>query len=100
MYSGSPSSLIDVENWAESATIAKPQISAHDVASQGWSMVSPMTAAQAPLTSMLTIVVRVRPHVSARRPAAKLPIPPTARTPNVTKAERRPASGPTFGPAF
>ena len=90
MYSGSASSLIAVLNCAESATIAKPQMRAMSVTATGcpWKKI-PTVRAHVPLTIMLRMVVRVRPHRSASRPASTLPIPPTAITAKAATAAAR-----------
>ena len=70
-YAGGESSVIAVENCAESATTLMPQtIAMTSVSAGGPPNVRPITPAQAPLTAIAAMVSVVRPQRSAPAPAA------------------------------
>src|SRR5262249_49881588 len=70
-YAGAESSVIAVENCAESAMTLMPQTIAIDIVNAGGPPnVNPIAAAHAPLTVIATIVDVVRPQRSAPAPAA------------------------------
>src|SRR5204863_9355614 len=70
-YAGGESSVTAVENCAESAmTLIPHTIATSRVSDGGPPKVSPISAAQAPLTAIAAIVSVVRPQRSAPAPAA------------------------------
>src|SRR4030067_2791125 len=86
MRSGGASSLTPAENWAESATTAKPQTSERAARSRGSAPKrNPISAHHDPLTAMAAEVTAVRPQRSASLPATRLPAAPAAMKPNPAK---------------
>src|SRR5262249_54101969 len=84
--SGGDSSLMAVENCAESATTATPQIrSTGTRTTSGWANRRPTVKAQSPDTNIATLVIRTRPHWSARFPKNQHPGAPIPTTANVTR---------------
>src|SRR2546430_1998739 len=91
-YAGGESSVIAVENWAESAMIVIPQTTASpSVTSGGPPNVSPTTAAHVPEIAMATIVRVVRPQRSDAPPPSQQPSAPAAITTNVAPLALSPA---------
>src|SRR5882724_1003719 len=83
MYCGSPSSVTQAENWAESATTLAPQIAATIKRAIGFAPKNnPMTRQQLPLIAIATEVTIVRPIRSATRPATTQPTAPQPITTN------------------
>src|SRR3954447_7434360 len=83
MYCGSPNSVMQDENCAESATTLAPQTAATISNAIGLAPnKKPMIKQQLPLISMAHDVMSVRPSLSARRPAATQPIAPQPITTN------------------
>ena len=81
MMSGRHSSVTQAENWAESATTAKPQIAATITSGTGLPPKrKPMVRAMVPLITSDAVVTAVRPRRSASRPAIRLPGAPAAMT--------------------
>src|SRR5215213_11669652 len=94
MYCGSPSSVTQDENCAESATTVAPQIAATSNNNNGLPPYSnPITRQQVPLIAMAHDVTKVRPTRSAIRPATTQPIAPAPIT-------RNDPSSASFGSAF
>jgi hypothetical protein len=91
-YGDGASSVTDAENWAESATMVKPQTRATRTSHPGLSKVSPMTAAHVPLVSIASIVTAVRPTRSAMKPARTQLAAPAPMTRAVAIAPRRGAA--------
>src|SRR5258708_4432135 len=72
---------MQAENWAESATTAKPQTRHRPTNTAGDPPYNrPTLRAQIPLTSNEPMVKVVRPKRSASLPASRLPRPPTPMT--------------------
>src|SRR5438876_11715770 len=83
MYRGSPSSVTQVENCAESATTLAPQIAATVKSSKGCAPKNnPIIKQQLPLIPMAHEVTIVRPARSATRPATTQPAAPLPITRN------------------
>src|SRR3989442_16022568 len=83
MYRGSPSSVTQAENCAESATTLAPQIAATTKSRIGFAPNSrPVTRQQLPLTAIAHDVTMVRPTRSAINPAITHPAPPQPITRN------------------
>src|SRR5437667_10422240 len=77
MYCGSPSSVTQAENCAESATTLAPQIAATIRRAIGWAPKNnPIIKQQLPLIVIATEVTIVLPRRSAMRPAMTQPMPP------------------------
>jgi len=75
-YCGSPNSVTQAENCAESAITLAPQIAATNKRSSGGPLKSrPITRQQVPLMAMAVDVTNVRPYLSAKKPPAKGPRP-------------------------
>src|SRR5205809_7334567 len=95
-YAGGESSVIAVENWAESAMIVIPQtLASASVTSGGPPSVTPVTAAQVAEIAIATIVSAVRPQRPDATPPSQQPSPPSAVTrdrapPAFRHAERQP----------
>src|SRR5439155_136768 len=89
---GGESSVIAVENWAESATIVTPHTAASPSVTRGGPPnVSPVTAAQVPEIAIALIVSVVRPQRSETTPPSQQPSAPTAITRNVAPLALSPA---------
>ena len=87
VYSGGLSSVIEAENWAESATTETPQTSKTAVSSGSGAVCKTATSsAMLPLTIIAALVVIVRPMRSALAPATRHPIPPLPITAKASKA--------------
>src|SRR5882672_12452989 len=96
MYCGSPSSVTQAENWAESATTLAPQIAATIRSRIGFAPNSnPITRQQLPLIAIAHEVTIVRPTRSAIRPATTQPAAPQP----ITKNEETSASDESLGRA-
>src|ERR1051325_7294833 len=81
MYCGSPSSVTQAENCAESATTDAPQMLATASSSHGSApKSSPIVKEHAPLIPIAHEVVSVRPALSPKRPPATQPISPAPIT--------------------
>ena len=91
-YAGGESSVIAVENWAESAMTVTPHTTATSrVRSGGPPNVRPIVAAHAPESAIASIVSVVRPHRSDANPPAQQPRAPSAITRNVAELGLSPA---------
>ena len=91
-YAGGESSVIAVENWAESAMIVIPQtLASASVTSGGPPSVNPVTAAHAAEIAIATIVSAVRPQRSDAMPPSQQPSAPMAITRNVAPLALSPA---------
>src|SRR5439155_22350642 len=78
-YAGGESSVIAVENWAESAMTVTPHTTATSrVRSGGPPNVRPIVAAQTPESAIASIVNVLRPHRSDAKPPAQHPQAPRA----------------------
>src|SRR5512132_1299866 len=83
MYCGSPSSVIQVENWAESATTLAPQTAAITSNQTGCAPNrAPTIRQQLPLIAMAHDVTVVLPMRSASNPADTQPMAPHPITKN------------------
>src|SRR5262245_3421208 len=83
-YAAGDSSVIAVENWAESAMTVMPHtIATASVSSGGPPNVSPIVAAQSALSAIAVIVAVVRPQRSDTAPPSQQPSAPMAITTNV-----------------
>src|SRR5438067_9772765 len=83
MYCGSPSSVTQAENCAESATTLAPQIAATIIRAIGCAPnSSPITRQQLPLIAIAAEVTIVLPTRSAMRPAMTQPTAPQPITTN------------------
>src|ERR1043165_3740289 len=83
MYCGSPSSVTQVENCAESATTLAPQMAATISNALGFApQRKPITKQQVPLIIIAAEVTIVRPTRSAMAPATTQPIAPQPITRN------------------
>src|SRR6266567_9321425 len=83
MYCGSPSSVTQVENCAESATTLAPQTAAIKSRKTGFAPKNiPTARQQLPLIAIAHEVTTVRPTLSAITPAAKQPTAPQPMTRN------------------
>src|ERR1043166_2564520 len=82
-YCGSPSSVTQAENWAESATTDAPQIAATITSNhRSPPKRNPVPRQQLPLTAIAHEVITVRPSRSASSPAATQPAAPQPITKN------------------
>src|SRR6185436_11985295 len=82
-YCGSPSSVTQAENCAESATTAAPQTAATSKSKAGFPPNrNPISKQQLPLIAIAQEVMTVRPRRSARSPAATQPTAPQPITRN------------------
>src|SRR4030095_2751774 len=82
-YWGSPSSVTQAENCAESATTVAPQIAATNKSSKGIPQNrKPISRQQLPLIAIAHDVTTVRPMRSATNPAATQPTAPQPITRN------------------
>src|SRR6185295_2592277 len=82
-YCGSPSSVTQAENCAESATTDAPQMAATNNSRNGLPPYrKPIRRQQLPLSAIAHDVTTVRPTRSATRPAATLPTAPQPITKN------------------
>ncbi len=78
-WSGGENSLTSAENWAESATTAKPQTMTSANSQNGARpKISGVSAAQIALVHIAQIATRARPAVSASHPASTHPAVPLA----------------------
>jgi hypothetical protein len=90
MYCGSPSSVTQDENWAESATTVAPQMAATSNSKNGLPPYkNPITKQHVPLIAMAHDVTSVRPTRSAIKPATTQPTAPAAITINEPSSANR-----------